>query len=115
MHFYLLVLTISDFGPWTCTIKRNAVPLFQTFKFIFLNKQTKNPKPNNKKEKSSIFSEFVMYLERWFLNLECSFFQNCFEIQELATLNVNDSLGREMAWLVSIRHMHPDELQSRIA
>lgn len=43
------------------------------------------------------------------------FFQNCFEIQELATLNVNDSLGREMAWLVNIRHMHPDELQSRIA
>lgn len=116
MHLYLLVLTISDFGSWPCTIKRHFVPLFQTFKFFFLktNKEKKKPK-TNKKEKCGIFSKFGMYLERWFFAPGMFFFQNCFEIQELAVLNVNDSLGRGMAWLVSIRHMHPDELQSRIA
>lgn len=42
-------------------------------------------------------------------------FENCLVVRDLAALNVNDSLGNDVTWLVEILHMRADEPQSRIA
>lgn len=42
-------------------------------------------------------------------------FEKSLVVWGLAALNVNDSLGNGMTWLVKILPMRADELQSRIA